>query len=111
MQKLKAAINSLLKAAGLDAGVAQNKALLVWDEVVGVKVSENTTPEKVEVTRQFLNAIDLRLEGGLEPDSSDFAKLLKNAAGREDENIINLFFIAATVVSRIIVGKTYVVMR
>ena len=47
MQKLKAAINNLLKAAGLEAGVSQNKALLVWDDVVGAKVSENTTPENV----------------------------------------------------------------
>ena len=56
MQKLKAAINNLLKAAGLDAGVAQNKALLVWDDVVGAKVSENTTPEKVEAGTLYIKA-------------------------------------------------------
>ena len=56
MQKLKAAINNLLKAAGLEAGVSQNKALLVWDDVVGVKVSENTTPEKVEAGTLYVKA-------------------------------------------------------
>ena len=56
MQKLKAAINNLLKAAGLEAGVSQNKALLVWDDVVGAKVSENTTPEKVEAGTLYIKA-------------------------------------------------------
>ena len=56
MQKLKAAINNLLKAAGLEAGVSQNKALLVWDDVVGAKVSENTTPEKVESGTLYIKA-------------------------------------------------------
>ena len=56
MQKLKAAINNLLKAAGLEAGVSQNKALLIWDDVVGAKVSENTTPEKVEAGTLYIKA-------------------------------------------------------
>ena len=56
MQKLKAAINNLLKAAGLEAGVSQNKALLVWDDVVGAKVSENTTPETVEAGTLYIKA-------------------------------------------------------
>ena len=56
MQKLKAAINNLLKAAGLEAGVSQNKALLVWDDVVGTRVSENTTPEKVEAGTLYIKA-------------------------------------------------------
>ena len=56
MQKLKAAINKLLQAAGLEAGVSQNKALLVWDDVVGAKVSENTTPEKVEAGTLYIKA-------------------------------------------------------
>ena len=56
MQKLKAAINNLLKAAGLEAGVSQNKALLVWDDVVGARVSENTTPEKVEAGTLYIKA-------------------------------------------------------
>ena len=56
MQKLKAAISNLLKAAGLEAGVSQNKALLIWDDVVGAKVSENTTPEKVEAGTLYIKA-------------------------------------------------------
>ena len=48
MQALKTAIKIFLKKAGLDKGVKQNTALLIWDEVVGEKIAENTSAEKVE---------------------------------------------------------------
>ena len=56
MQKLKAAINKLLQTAGLESSVSQNKALLIWDDVVGAKVAENTTPEKVEAGTLYIKA-------------------------------------------------------
>ena len=48
MQELKVAIKTFLKKAGLEKGVSQNNALLVWEEVVGKTVSKNTEPERVE---------------------------------------------------------------
>ena len=48
MQALKTAIKIFLKESGLDKGVKQNTALLIWDEVVGEKIAENTSAEKVE---------------------------------------------------------------
>ena len=48
MQALKTAIKIFLKTSGLDKGVKQNTALLIWDEVVGEKIAENTSAEKVE---------------------------------------------------------------
>ena len=48
MQALKTAIKIFLKKSGLDKGVKQNTALLIWDEVVGEKIAENTSAEKVE---------------------------------------------------------------
>ena len=48
MQALKTAIKAFLKESGLDKGVKQNSALLIWDEVVGEKIAENTSAEKVE---------------------------------------------------------------
>ena len=48
MQALKTAIKIFLKKAGLDKGVKQNTALLIWDEVVGENIAENTSAEKVE---------------------------------------------------------------
>ena len=48
MQELKTAIANFLKKAGLEKGVSQNNALLIWKETVGEQVSQNTAPEKVE---------------------------------------------------------------
>ena len=48
MQQLKNIINHFLKKEGIEKGVNQNKALLVWGETVGNTIAENTSPEKVE---------------------------------------------------------------
>ena len=91
----------LIEECMLMANQAAAKYLQKENEDFLYRVHPKPTPEKVEITKQFLNAIDLRLDGGLEPDSSHFAKLLKNAAGREDENIIK------TVVLRTMKQATY----
>ena len=48
MQALKTAIKIFLRKSGLETGVKQNTALLIWNEVVGKNIAENTSPEKVE---------------------------------------------------------------
>ncbi len=48
MQELKTAIKIFLRKAGLETGVKQNTALLIWSEVVGKNIAENTSPEKIE---------------------------------------------------------------
>ncbi len=93
--------HKLIEECMLMANQAAAKYLQSENEDFLYRVHPKPTPEKVEITRQFLTAIDLRLDGGLEPDSSDFAKLLKNAIGREDENIIK------TVVLRTMKQATY----
>jgi ribonuclease R len=93
--------HKLIEECMLIANQAAAKYLQSENEDFLYRVHPKPTPEKVDVTRQFLNAIDLKLDGGLEPDSSDFAKLLKNATGREDENIIK------TVVLRTMKQATY----
>ena len=83
MQKLKAAINNLLKAAGLEAGVSQNKALLVWDDVVGAKVSENTTPEKVEAGTLYIKASNPTWRQELVFKKEDIIKKLNKKLGEK----------------------------
>ena len=56
MQELKTAIANFLKKAGLEKGVSQNNALLIWKETVGEKVSQNTAPEKVESGTLYVKA-------------------------------------------------------
>ena len=57
MQELKTVIANFLKKAGLEKGVSQNNALLIWKDVVGEKVSQNTAPEKVESGTLYVKAI------------------------------------------------------
>jgi predicted nucleic acid-binding Zn ribbon protein len=48
MQSLKTVIDSMLKNFGIDNTIAQNKALIIWNEIVGEKVALNTEPDRVE---------------------------------------------------------------
>ena len=48
MQSLKQVLNIYLHKAGLAKGVAQNKAIQVWPEVVGKAVAENAKAESAE---------------------------------------------------------------
>ncbi len=48
MQRLGDALEQYLKKAGLEKGVTQQKALLIWNDVVGEAVGNNTEPESVE---------------------------------------------------------------
>ncbi len=48
MQQLKSAINRFLKNNGLDKGVNQQNAILIWEETVGKTIASNTSAETVE---------------------------------------------------------------
>ena len=48
MQSLKIAIDLMLKKFGIDNAVSQNKALNIWNDIVGKNVAKNTEPDRVE---------------------------------------------------------------
>jgi len=48
MQKLESALNAALKREGIDRAIRQNKALFIWEEVVGKAVAKNCAPEEVK---------------------------------------------------------------
>lgn len=48
MIQLNKILKTVLKNSGLEKGVKQNTALIIWDSVVGKKIAEQTNPEKVE---------------------------------------------------------------
>ena len=48
MEQIKSALNTALKREGLDGAVRQNKALFIWEEVVGKAVAKNCMPEEVK---------------------------------------------------------------
>ena len=48
MQGLKTVISIFLKKYNLEAGLAQQQALVVWGDVVGEKISKKTSAESIE---------------------------------------------------------------
>src|SRR5690554_1176652 len=52
------------------------------------RVHEGPTPEKLETLRAYLSTIGLSLEGGDDPSTEDYAKLVQQARGRPDFEII-----------------------
>lgn len=80
--------HKLIEECMLMANQATAKFLAHHDEDFLYRIHPKPTQEKIEVTRQFLSAVGLSLEGGLQPESKDFAKVLKQAKGRADENVI-----------------------
>jgi ribonuclease R len=93
--------HKLIEECMLMANQATAKFLQKKNEDFLFRVHPKPTAEKVEVTKKFLSAVGLSLEGGHQPESKDFAKVLKNARGRDDENIIK------TVVLRTMKQATY----
>lgn len=80
--------HKLIEECMLMANQATAKFLVENDEDFLYRVHPKPTAEKVQVTRQFLTAVGLTLEGGVQPESKHFAKVLEDAKGRNDENII-----------------------
>ncbi len=52
------------------------------------RIHEAPDPDKINDTRTFLNSLGLKLGGGDKPTAKDFARLLKQAEGREDAHLI-----------------------
>ena len=48
MQHIGSALKKLIKAKGLNEGLVQQKAIDVWEEVVGRAISQNTETVSVE---------------------------------------------------------------
>ena len=80
--------HKLIEECMLMANQATAKFLAHHNEDFLYRIHPKPTAEKVEVTRQFLTAVGLTLEGGDQPESKHFAKVLEDAKGRDDENII-----------------------
>jgi ribonuclease R len=80
--------HKLIEECMLMANQATAKFLAHNEEDFLYRIHPKPTAEKVETTRQFLTAVGLTLEGGVQPESKHFAKVLVDAKGRDDENII-----------------------
>jgi ribonuclease R len=93
--------HKLIEECMLMANQSAAKFLQKHDEDFLYRTHPRPKQEKIEVTRQFLSALGIVLAGGDKPESKDFAKVLKQVKGRDDENIIK------TVVLRTMKQATY----
>ena len=82
MQHIKQAIKILLKKTGLEGGVKQQEVINVWEEVVGDKVSQNTSPEKVESGTLYIKTSNPTWRQELVFKKSDIIKKLNNKLGK-----------------------------
>ena len=57
MEKLDIAIKDFLINTGLENGVNQQKAVIIWPKIVGTKIAENTTAELVD-----FNVLTIKVE-------------------------------------------------
>ena len=80
--------HKVIEECMLMANQATAKFLAANDEDFLYRIHPKPTAEKVAVMRQFLTAVGLTLEGGEQPETKHFAKILENTKGRNDENII-----------------------
>jgi ribonuclease R len=93
--------HKLIEECMLMANRAAAKFLSANKEHFLYRVHPDPTLEKINTTRKFLSARGLVFEGGDNPESKDFAKVLIKAKGRDDENVIK------TVVLRTMKQATY----
>ncbi len=78
----------LIEECMITANQATARFLAENNEDFLYRIHPKPTAEKVATTRQFLAAFGLILEGGTHPESKHFAKVLEDAKGRDDENVI-----------------------
>jgi ribonuclease R len=67
--------HKLIEECMLMANQATAKFLAENNEDFLYRIHPKPTAEKVELTRQFLSAVGLSLEGGVQPESRHFAKV------------------------------------
>jgi predicted nucleic acid-binding Zn ribbon protein len=82
MQSLKQVLNIYLHKAGLAKGVAQNKAIQVWPEVVGKVVAENAKAESAEHSVLIVRTSTPTWRQELQFKKEEILKKLNNRVGK-----------------------------
>ena len=85
MQHIQIAIQSFLKKSGLNSGVEQQKALKLWGEIVGNKISKNTKPMSVKNGTLVIKTTNSVWKQELQIQKTEIIKKLNN---RLKKNII-----------------------
>ena len=48
MDSIGKVMNSMLKNLGIENIIKENEVLLIWDEIVGSRIADNSQPEKIQ---------------------------------------------------------------
>lgn len=91
MQSLKTAVNLFLRKSGLEKGVHQEMALLVWDDAVGESIAAQTEPEKVEHGVMVVKVSTPTWRQELQLKKTDIIKEVNSRIGRQ--SIKNIRFV------------------
>lgn len=81
MRTLKTALNIFLTKSGLDKGVKQEKAVLVWKDAVGETIAEQTEAEKAEHGTLFVRVSSPTWRQELQLKKSEILELVNKKAG------------------------------
>ena len=78
MQHIQTAIQNFLKKSGLKSGVEQQKALKLWGEAVGNKISKNTKPISVKNGTLLIKTTNPVWKQELQIQKTEIIKKLNN---------------------------------
>lgn len=81
-------VHNIIEECMLAANVCASKFLLAGKIPALYRVHEGPNAEKLTAVRSFLSGLGLKLGGGKEPKSADYAKLLREIVGRPDEHLV-----------------------
>ncbi len=88
MQSLKTALNIFLRKSGLEKGVQQERAILLWAEAVGESIADQTEPEKVEHGTLFVKVSNPTWRQELQLQKNEIIEKVNNCIGRKAINNI-----------------------
>ena len=80
--------HKLIEECMLAANVCAAGYLHEHKHTVLYRIHQGPTPEKLEALREFMKEFGLQLDGGEEPQASDYSKLLKSIKGRPDHGLL-----------------------
>ena len=83
MEQLKSALNTALKRENLDKAIRQNKALFIWEDVVGKPVAKNCTPEEVKHGTLIVRALTPVWRNEIEIKKNEIIEKLNSKLGKK----------------------------
>lgn len=82
MEELKKALMTLLRREGIESAVLQNKAMIIWKEVVGEMIAKEATAEDIKHGTLVVRTTTPVWRNELVLRKGEIVKKLNNALGK-----------------------------